>query len=72
MRGKVWAVVSFVVGIFCMFVYTTAFFLWLLIGVPLSYSPLPTMIWGFLPPIGAVLMVIAGLVYGRGTKEGVK
>ena len=72
MQSKMWGLVFFALGVFFLFLYTTASFLWNLIGVPLPYLPIPSSIWGFLPPIGAALVVTGGLVYGRKPKEAVK
>ena len=60
----------FSVGAFFMFVHTTLPFLWALVGIPLAY-PLTTtqgmlaILPGFTPAIGALLMVVGGLIYGR-------
>jgi len=69
MGSRTCGLILFAVGIFCMHVYTTASFLWYLIGIPLPYLPIPASIWGFLPSIGAVLMLMGGLVHGQKTKE---
>ncbi|MGA9349201.1 MAG: hypothetical protein WBW48_10410 [Anaerolineae bacterium] len=60
----------FYIGVFFLFVHTTIPFLWTLSGIPLAYPLVPTQGWlialpGLTPPIGAVLMVIGGLIYGR-------
>ncbi len=72
MRSKGWGLVLFVIGIFFMLVYSIGSFLWELIGVPLPYLSISSDIWGFFLPIGAVLMILAGLVYGKKSKEAIK
>ena len=72
MQSRGWGLVLFVIGILFTLVYSIGSFLWGLIGVPLPYLPIPDKIWGFLLPIGVVLMVLSGLVYGRKSKEVIK
>jgi len=72
MQSKTWGLVLFALGVFSMHVYTTASFLWALMGIPLAYPSVPPSIWGYSVPIGAVLMVIGGLVYGKKAKEVIK
>ena len=62
----------FLVGIFFMLMHTTFPFLWALIGIPAPY-PLSAnegflfYFQGFSPVVGAVLLVVGGLVYsGKG------
>ncbi len=62
----------FSVGVFFLFVNTTVSFVWRLVGVPWAYPLTPTegsemliSLPGFTPAVGAALMVIGGLVYGR-------
>ena len=69
MQSKRWGLVCFGLGVFCIFLYTTVPFLGYLIGVSLPHLPLPGMVWGFITPIGAVLMVIGGLLYGLKQSE---
>ena len=77
MQSKTWGLVFFALGIFSMHVHTTLPFLWELVGIPLAYPLAATEVLlgilpGFTPPIGAVLMVIGGLIYGRQGKEVIK
>ena len=60
----------FSMGLLLMFVTTALSFVWHLIGIPFAYplaptSGLPAQLSGFVPPVGAVLLVIGGLIYGR-------
>jgi len=60
----------FFVGVFFMFVHTTLPFLWFLAGVPFAFPLVATggvlaILPGFTPPIGALLMVIGAMTYGR-------
>jgi len=77
MQSKRWGLVFFVLGIFSMHVPVTLSFVWALAGIPLAY-PLPVnegplfILSGYGLPIGAVLMVIGGLIYGRKPKEVIK
>ena len=67
-------IVIFLLGIFFLFMHTTSPFLWLLIGIAYPY-PLSSnqgilfYLQGFSPPIGAILMVLGGLIYGRGARS---
>lgn len=72
MRSRRLGVSIFFVGVFFLFVNTTASFLWRLVGVPWAYPLTPTegsvmlvSLPGFTPALGAALMVTGGLVYGR-------
>lgn len=70
MQAKTLGLSLFSVGVFLVFVHTTLPFLWTLIGIPLAYPLWPTEgIWvilpGLTPPIGAMFMVLGGLIYGR-------
>lgn len=74
MQGKKLGLVFFVVGAFLVHAYSTLFFLWMLVGIPLAYPLMPTegvlsRFWGWYVPLGAVLMVVGGLIYGREAKE---
>jgi hypothetical protein len=66
--------VFFALGVFVVHVYTTLVFLWSLLGMPLAdYPLLPPeglhMLIGFTPAIGAMLLVVGGLTYGRETRR---
>jgi len=60
----------FFFGVFLMVVHTILPFLWALVGIPFPY-PLTSssgILWvlpGFTPAIGSIVIVIAGLIYGR-------
>ena len=78
MQSKTWGLIFFALGIISMHVFMTLNFWLNVIGiVPVNtwYGIIPAnslmagLIWGLSPPIGAVLMVLGGLVYGRKTKE---
>ena len=69
---KNWGIAVFVLGIIVMFLYTTFSFLWALSGISSQYpislegkSELVGAFAFFAPPIGALLMVIGGLIYGK-------
>ena len=74
MLAKRSGITLFFVGVFFLFVHTTLPFLWALVGVPLAY-PLASsegilaVLPGFTPVIGAILMVVGGLIYGRETRR---
>jgi len=68
--------VIFGLGIFSLFAYTAFSFLWAFAGISSPYplainnpSELVGAIVFFAPPIGALLMVIGGFVYGQNRKE---
>ncbi len=66
--------VFFALGAFLVHVYTTLLFLWALVGMPLGAYPLMLpqglrMLIGFTPAIGAVLLVVSSLIYGRGARR---
>jgi hypothetical protein len=81
MQAKTWGLVIFALGIFCMHILMTVNF-WLIVvgvvpeatlwGIVSATSLWGGLAWGLGPPIGAVLMVIGGLIYGRKPKEVVK
>jgi len=66
--------VFLVLGVVLLHVHTKLPFLWGLVGIPWDY-PLRVpegalaMLGGFTPPIGALLMVIGALMYGREVEE---
>jgi hypothetical protein len=78
MPSKTWGVVVFVLGIFCMHALMTLNF-WLIVvgivpgatlyGVVPATSLVGGLAWGLGPPVGAALMVVGGLIYGRRRKE---
>ena len=78
MQSKTWGLAVFALGIFCMHVLMT-FNFWLIVlgivpeatlfGIVSSTSLWGGLAWGLGPPVGAVLMVVGGLIYGRKAKE---
>lgn len=78
MQGKTSGLAVYALGIFCMHVLMTLNF-WLIVvrivptgtlwGILPATSLGGALAWGLGPPIGAVLMVIGGLIYGRRGKE---
>ena len=78
MGTKGWGLVIFGLGVFCMHVLMTLNF-WLIVlgivpdatlyGIVSSTSTWGGLAWGLGPPVGAVLMVIGGFIYGRKAKE---
>ena len=81
MSNKVWGGVVFALGAFCMHVLMTVNF-WLIVlgivpdatlyGIVSSTSVWGGLAWGLGPPVGAVLMVLGGFIYGRKAKEEVR
>ena len=75
MRRERFAYALFGVGVFLLFVHTTMPALWQLLGMAGAYPLASTqgllgISTGFTPPLGALLMLVAGLVYGSGRNEG--
>jgi hypothetical protein len=78
MAGKTWGIVLFALGILCVHAFMTVNF-WLIVvgivpgatlyGVVPATSLLGGLAWGLGPPVGAVLMVVGGLIYGRKRQE---
>ena len=78
MQTKVVGMVVFALGVFCMHVLMTLNF-WLIVlgivpdatlyGIVSSSSTWGGLAWGLGPPVGAVLMVLGGFLYGRKAKE---
>jgi len=74
MKGKKLGIVFFALGVILMHAILTVNF-WLIVlgiipektlfGIIPAMSSLGSVAWGLGPPIGAVLMVIGGLIYGR-------
>ncbi len=69
-----WGLVIFALGVFFIHVHTTLAFLWALLGFELATYPL-LLKWispyfpGFTPAIGAILLVVAGLLYSRSLRR---
>jgi hypothetical protein len=78
MGTKGWGLAVLALGVFCMHILMTVNF-WLIVvgivpeatlwGIVSSTSTWGGLAWGLGPPIGAVLMVIGGFIYGRRSKE---
>jgi hypothetical protein len=81
MGTKGWGLVVFALGVFFMHILMTVNF-WLIVvgivpeatlyGIVPSTSTWGGLAWGLGPPVGAVLMVIGGFIYGRKAKEATK
>lgn len=81
MEIKNWGLLIFSFGVFCMHVLMTVNF-WMIVlgivpeatlwGIVSSTSPLGGLAWGLGPPVGAVLMVVGGLLYGVKHEEAVR
>lgn len=70
MGNKGWGVFIFWLGILLMNLTTSIALVWLLIGLP----PPVFLTWlgilpAFMPPMGAALLFVAGLIYGRDRQE---
>lgn len=70
MQAKRLGLVIFALGAFLVHVHTTLSFLWAVVGMPLGAYPLLfkgmlAYLPGFTPAIGAVTLVVGGLIYGR-------
>ncbi len=78
MQTKIWGVAVFALGVFCMHILMTLNF-WLIVlgivpdatlyGLVSSSSTWGGLAWGLGPPVGAILMVLGGLIYGQKAKE---
>jgi hypothetical protein len=78
MRAKTWGLLVFGLGIISMHALMTLNF-WLIVagivpgatlyGIVPATSLLGGLAWGLGPPVGAVLMVVGGLIYGQEGKE---
>jgi len=69
MQRRIIGLSLFYIGVALMLVHTTLPFLWQLVRMPWGYPLAATegilaMLSGFTPPIGALLIVIGGLIYG--------
>jgi len=70
MLTKKFGIALFVIGGFFLFIHSILPFLWNLLGIPSAY-PLTSSegIWFILPaftlPIGGILLILAGLLYGK-------
>lgn len=70
MRHRTFGLLLFYIGVALMLVHTTLPFLWELARIPWAYPLVSTnglgaILPGFSPVIGALLLVLGGLVYGR-------
>ena len=77
MKNKRLGLALFALGVFSLFVHTTLPFLWYLVGITLDYPLASTegilfILPGITPAIGALLLVVGGLVYGLEAKEVIK
>ena len=77
MSTKKSGIALFLIGVFFLFVHTTLPFIWRLIGVPSAYplvseNGIWAMLPGFTPPIGALLVVLGGFIYGKDNAEALK
>jgi hypothetical protein len=66
--------IMFLVGVFFLLVHTTLPFLWHLAGISAPYplianTGIGAFLPGFTPPIGALLMTLGGMMYGKKQKE---
>ena len=75
MQAKSLGLPFFFLGVILLHLYTTVPFLWQLAGIPLAYplsaanSGVLAMLPALVPAVGAVLMVVGGLIYGNKGKE---
>lgn len=74
MQIKTIGTTIFALGILTMFMYTTFTFLWALAGLalpfPLSVDNESFSLFQLLtPPLGAILMIAGGLIFGKKEKE---
>ncbi len=70
MTSRRFGIILFFAGTFTLFVHTAFPFLWALAGIPTHYPLTPaagplSYLPGFTPPLGALAMVIGGLIFGR-------
>ncbi len=70
MATKSIGVILLFAGAFALLVHTTFPFVWALAGIRAPYPLTPlrgplSFLPGFTPPLGALLMVIGGLIFGR-------
>jgi hypothetical protein len=70
MRHRIFGLSLFYVRVALMLVHTTLPFLWQLARIPWAYPLVSTtgilaLLPGFTPPLGALLMVLGGLIYAR-------
>lgn len=70
MQHRILGLSLFYIGVALMLVHTTLPFLWELARIPWAYPLTSTkgillILSGFTPPIGALFMVVGGLIYGR-------
>jgi hypothetical protein len=71
------AYLLFGLGVFLMLIHTTIAAIWTVFGFPgapplTASSGVLYYLQGFTPPLGAILMLIAGLVYGAQSRRGEK
>lgn len=67
-------IVLFLIGVFTLSVHTVLPFLWNLSGIPAPYPLISSVgigafLPGFTPPIGGLLMLLAGMLYSRRRDE---
>lgn len=70
MQHRTLGLLFFYTGAVLMLVHTTLPFLWELARIPWAYPLVSTtgilaILPGFTPPLGALLMVLGGFIYGR-------
>ncbi|MFC1513665.1 hypothetical protein ACFL5P_01520 [candidate division KSB1 bacterium] len=74
MANKRVGLTVFFIGVFFLHMNSTIGFLWLLIGLPAPAPPEPStgiqaLLPGFITPLGALIMITGGLIYGLSRKE---
>jgi hypothetical protein len=70
MASRRFGIILFFVGVFALFAHTTLPFLWAAAGIRAHYPLTPTegflsFLPGFTPPLGALVIFIGGLLFGR-------
>jgi len=69
MSNKKIGLITFIVGVLALHMNATIGFFWLLSGLPVPAAPehtsgIEVLLSGFITPLGALMMVIGGAIYG--------
>lgn len=67
MGSKNWGKLVFWLGVLVMNLTTSVAYLWLVLGLPML--PVPGIMGAFAPPLGAALIFVSGIIYGRAGRE---
>ena len=64
MQSRSFGLAIFWLGVLSLHLYSSILYLWNLTGIPMSYPFFNMSFFPWAPPLGAILMIGGGLIYG--------